>query len=104
MSIGTALASAINIFQAGTNVELLTLLSSARSEYYVRILSYWQDEFECCGLLAVPTPLVFAYFSDVVLQDHGGASPTWHIAIIQYVVIALLCILGPARDGAVRIV
>lgn len=48
----------------------------------------------------VSTPPVFAYYSDVVLKNEGGAPAIYRIAIIVNVEVALLCFLPAARDGA----
>lgn len=50
-----------------------------------------------------PDPPVFAYYSDVILQDDGGAPAIWHIVITEYVVSALLRLLTAACDVAVGV-
>lgn len=62
-----------------------------------------QEKFECCRVLAVPTPQIFAYFSDVSLQHGGGAPAILHIAITEYMIIALLRFIAAVRDGAVGV-
>lgn len=80
------------------------LPQSAGSEYYCWISENCQENFECSCVLKVPTPPVFAYLSDVVLQHDHSASEIWHIGITEYVVIALLRILAAVRDGMVGVV
>lgn len=78
-------------------VKLFALPVFDRSEYYVQISANRKEEFECCRVGKVPTPPVFAFFSDVILRDDGGAPDIWHIAIIEYVLIALLFFLATAH-------
>lgn len=51
-------------------------------------------------MLTVPTLPVLAYYSDVFLHDDSVAPAIWHIAITEYVVIALLRFFAAARDRA----
>lgn len=44
-------------------------------------------------------PAVFAFYSDVIFWNDGGAPAIWHVTITEYVVIALLRFLTDARDG-----
>lgn len=50
-----------------------SLPPSGRSEYFFQTLANWQHEFECFRVLTVQTPPIFAYYSDVFLQDVVGA-------------------------------
>lgn len=83
------------------NENLFTFSASAHSEDYVWISVDWKEELECYRVLMVPTPLVFSYYSDILLQDGHVAPAIWHITITEYIVIALLSLLGADRDSAV---
>lgn len=50
-----------------------------------------------------PDPAGFAYYSEVFLQNEGGAPAIWHISLTLYVIISLLSFLGSARDCMVGI-
>lgn len=43
------------------------------------------------------------YYSGVILGDVGGALAIFNIAVTEYVVMALLCLLTPVCDGAVGV-
>lgn len=48
-----------------------------------------------------PNAACFAYYHNILLQDYGGAPVIGHLAITEYVVIALLGFQSIFRDGAV---
>lgn len=47
-------------------------------------------------MFTVSNPPGFAKYSDVVLQDNGGAPSIWHISITEYFVFASICVLAAA--------
>lgn len=49
----------------------------------------------------VRIPPDFAYYSDDILRDNGGAKAIWLIAVTEYLETRLLCVLVAARDGSV---
>lgn len=51
----------------------------------------------------VPTPLAFAYYSDVVEPDDGGAPVIWDISMSEHDVVSILYLITTAREGAVGV-
>lgn len=85
------------------NVELFALPSGMRFEYYVKISSSLEEDFELGRRLSFPTPQVLAFYSDVALAVEGNALAILHIAISQYVVLPVLFILAAACHEAVGV-
>lgn len=81
------------------NVKLFSLLPSARSKYYVKGSSKWDEEFKCGLVLTSPTLLVFMYYFDVALTNEGGATANLVCCPQKNVVTVVICFLGDACDG-----
>lgn len=90
-----------------------TLPHSLRSETYVKVSPIWEEryvkvspncnKFDGGGVLTVPTPPVFVYYSDFVFAKDGSALAIGSIATTKCIVISVPFILLAARDDAVDV-
>lgn len=80
------------------------MLPAIYLEYYVKISSKLEDEFEWEPVLTVQTLPFFIYYSDTTLADDGSALEIWHITITEYIALAVLLFLVASCDDAMSVV
>lgn len=69
------------VLAAWHNVELFAAPPSIRTELYAKRPPRW-EHVECCHVLSVPTPLVWAYFSNPFNSSYPGAEVVWHVVAL----------------------
>lgn len=87
------------------DVELFALPHAVRAEYYIKLLSNWEDwvDLEHDRLLTVPTPQPLALYFNVPFEDDGSAQVILQVTITVYVVIAVIRLLVAAQDDTVDV-
>lgn len=59
----------------------------------------WWESVVCCCILTVPTPPVFSYHTNLVVDEGSGAAAVWRNAAIAFVMMALVRFLHAAEGG-----
>lgn len=80
-------------------MELFAIPVANRVMYYVAVPVWWR-EIEVSSLLVVPSPSVFAYYSNRVFSGTPRQVETiWRIARSEWEVMAVILFLAACRDG-----
>lgn len=56
------------------------------------------EHIECCRVLSVLTPFILAYYTNVIIGHHSGATAIWQGATLEFVIVARMRFFVVARD------
>lgn len=82
------------------SIWLFAASPALQEELYAARLEWWEP-VECCRILSVPTPLILANYSNVVIGDQAGTNVVWRVAALEFVILALMGLILVTQRGSV---
>lgn len=79
------------LFAGWHNVEIHEILESRRESFYVSVENWW-GRLETSPHLTVPTPPVFAYYSQVARGYIRGREAVMSISVSEFVVMTIVSV------------